>query len=167
MAPITGSLSPATQTDILGILQREQDRAIALLSSSPLLASLFVSYANQAAALESASATPSPESEEWKGLQNAIPILQEEIRKLKSENIEALEGLESAEASREAFRSQISSVKEINTTQDNDIKSLLVESTEAKEKYDRLMVDSNAEKATLHIRVLDLEVRLDSCLIIK
>jgi len=166
MGPITTSLSPATQTDVLGILQREQDRAIALLSSSPLLSSLFVSYANQAAAFEAASATPSAESEEWKALQNAIVTLREGIEKLESENVKVTEGLEAAEASREAFRSQVSSLKEVNTTQENEIKSLRAELAEAKEKYDRLMVDSNAEKAALQIRVLDLEVRSGSYLAI-
>jgi len=163
IGPITNSLSPATQTDVLEILQREQDRAITLLSSSPLLTSLFVSYANQAAAFESASATPPPEREEWKTLQNTIVTLREKIEKLESENIEVTEGLEATEASREAFRSQVSSLKEVNATQENDIKSLRAELTEAKEKYDRLMVDSNAEKAALHIRVLDLEVCFGSC----
>ena len=163
MSPITNPLSPATQSDILGILQREQDRAITLLSSSPLLASLFVSYANQVAALESASATPSPKSEEWKDLQNTIATLEEEIKKLKSENLELTKGLELAEA----FRSQVSSLKAINATQQDDIESLRVEFAEVKEKYDRLMVDSNVEKAALQIRVLDLEVRSESCLIIE
>jgi len=160
MGLITNSLSPATQTDILGILQREQDRAIALLSSSPLLSSLFVSYANQAAALESAFAIPSPESEEWKALQNTIATLQQEVEKLKSDNLEVTEGLEAVEASREAFRSQVASLKEINATQRGDIESLREELTEVKDKYNRLLVDSNAEKATLQVQVLDLEVRL-------
>jgi len=159
---IANSLSPITQNDILGILQREQDRAMALLSSSPLLASLFVSYANQAAAFESASTTPSPESEEWKGLQNTIATLQEEIKKLGSDNLEMVEGLEAAEASQEAFRSQVSSLKEVNMSQENDIKSLRAELTETKEKYGRLMVDSVAEKTALRNLVLDLEVRLDT-----
>ena len=167
MGPIANSLSPATQCDILGILQREQDRAMALLSSSPLLASLFVSYANQAAALESASATPSPESKEWEALQNTVSTSQEEIEKLKSENIEMVEGLKAAKDSREAFRFQVSSLKEVNTTQENEIKSLRAEVIEAREKHDQLMVDSNAEKAALQIWVLDLEVRLDSCLIMR
>ena len=166
MSPITTSLPPATQTDVLGILQREQDRAIALLSSSPLLTSLFVSYANQAAAFESASATPPPESEEWKTLQNTIVTLQKEFEKLVSMNLEVTEGLEAAEASHEAFRSQVLSLKEVITTRENEIKSLQAELAEAKEKYDRLMVDSNAEKATLQIRVLDLEVRSGSYLAI-
>lgn len=134
---------------------------MALLSSSPLLASLFVSYANQAAVLESASATPSPESQEWKALQNTITTLQEEIEKLKSENLEATEGLEVAEASREAFRSQVSSLKEANATQQDDIKSLRAELTEARYEYNQLLVNSNTEKAALHVQVLDLEVRLE------
>ena len=158
VGPIANSLSPATQCDILGILQREQDRAMVLLSSSPLLTSLFVSYANQAAALESASTTPSPESEEWKALQNTIDTLHEEIGGLKSENIEMAEGLKAATESLEAFRSQVSSLKEANTAQENEIKSLRAELTESKEEYDRLLVNSNAERAALQGQAFDLEV---------
>jgi len=163
--PIANPLPPVaqSQTDVLRILHREQDRAIALLSSSPLLAGLFVSYANQATAPEPASATPSPESEEWKVLQNAIVTLREEIEKLKSENLELVKELGSAKA----FRSQVSSFEVVNTTQQDDIKSLRAELVEAKDKHDQLMADSNAEKAALQIRVLDLEVCLDSCMIIE
>ena len=165
MGPIATPLSPTAQSDILGILQREQDRAMALLSSSPLLASLFVSYASQAAALESASTTPSPESEEWKALQGTIVTLQEEIKNLKSENLEMVEGLEGAEASQEAFRSQVSSLKEVNTTQQDDIKSLQAELAEVKEKYDGLLANSNAERTAFQIQVSNLEVRQESRLI--
>ena len=138
---------------------------MALLSSSPLLASLFVSYANQAATLESAFATPSPESKEWKVLQNTVVMLQEEIKDLQSENLGATEGLKAAEASQEAFRSQVSSLKEVNVAQQDDIKSLRAELAEAREKYDRLVVDSNADKAALQDQVTVLEVCLNSHLI--
>ena len=166
MGLITSLLSPATQSDIFGILQREQDHALSLLSLSPLLSSLFISYANRAAVLELASATPSPESEEWKTLQTTIAILREENENLKSENREMAEKLEAVEASQEAFRSQVSSLKEVNTTQQTDIKSLWAELFEAGDKYDLLMEDSNAEKSALQAQVSDLEVRLESCPIV-
>ena len=121
-----------------------------LLSSSPLLASLFVSYANHAATLESAFAIPSPESEEWKALQKTVITLQEEIKDSKLENLELTEGLKGAEASQEAFRSQVSSLKEVNTAQQDEIKSLWAELAEAKEKYDRLMVDISRPRETLY-----------------
>ena len=164
MGPIPNSLSPATQNDALEILQREQDRAIVLLSSSPLLTSLLVSYANQVAALESTFTTP-PESER-KVLQNTIAALQEEIRVLKSENFEMAEGLEAAKVSLEASCSQVSSLQEVNTTQQDDIRSLRAELIEAKEKYNRLIEDSDAEKTAFQIQVLDLEVWLGPCLIV-
>ena len=158
MAPITNSLSPATKSDILGILQREQDHAVALLSLSPLLSSLFVSYAHQAAALESTSSAPSPESEGWKALQAAVDALQEENKKLELEKLEVAGKLEATVASQEAFQSQVSSLKEVNATQQDDIESSRAELAGVKEKYDRLIVDSNAERAALQIQVLDLEV---------
>ena len=131
---------------------------MALLSSSPLLSSLFVSYANRAAALELTSSAPSPESEGGKALQATIAALREEIEKLKSENFEVTGKSEVAAASRETFRSQVSSLKEANTTQQDDIKSLRAELVETKEKYNRFVVNSNAEITALQIRVFDLEV---------
>ena len=151
-------LSTATQSDILGILQREQDRAISLLSLSPLLSSLFISYANRAAALESAAATPSPSSEEWTALQTTVATLREENEKLKSENFEVTGKLEVAVASQEAFQSQVSSLRELNVTHQDDIKSLRSELSEAEEKYDQFVGSSNAERAAFQIQLFDLEV---------
>lgn len=127
-----------------------------LLSSSPLLASLFVSYADKAAAFE--SATPSTESEEWKALEDTISKLQEEINQLKPENLEMAERLRAAAASQEAFRSQVSALKEVDMAQHNDIKSLRAELLEAKGKCDQLLMDSNADRGALQVRILDLEV---------
>ena len=157
--PIASPLSPATQSDILGILQREQDHAMSLLSLSPLLSGLFVSYANLAAALESTPATPSPDGEEWKALQATVTSLQRENETLKSDNCEMAEKLGTAKASQDAFRSQVSYLKEANTTQQGDVRSLRAELAEARDRHDRLMADSNTERAALQTRILDLEVR--------
>ena len=160
ISPIVSPLPPATQGDILDILQREQDRAVALLSSSPLLASLFVSYANQAAALDSATATPTSESDEWKALENTIATLQEEVDKLKPENVEMAESLGAAAASQEAFRSQVSALKEVNSAQLDDIKSLRAELFEAKRAHDQLLEDSDLERESLQTQISELEVSL-------
>ena len=152
MGPITSSLSPATQSDILGILQREQDHAVTLLSLSPLLSSLFVSYAHRAAALESTSSTHSTESEQ-KAHQTAVAAFREENERLKLENLDVARRSEAVAASQETFRAHISSLKEVIATQQNDIKSLRAELVEGREKHDRLVV----ERAALQIQVIDLE----------
>ena len=131
---------------------------MSLLSSSPLLSSLFVSYANRAAALESASAAASPNGEESTVLQATVAALREENKKLRSENVEVAGKLEAATASQEVFRAQVSSLREVNVTQQEDIKSLRSELVEAKEKYDRFAADSIMERAALRGPVLDLEV---------
>lgn len=94
--------------------------------------------------------------EEWKALQITIATLQEEIEKLKSVNLEMAGRLEAAATSQETFRSQISSLKGINTTQQDDIGSLRTEIVEVKRKYGGL----NAERVALQTQVLDLEVSL-------
>ena len=131
---------------------------MSLLSLSPLLSSLFVLYANRAATLEFANNTPSPDGEEWKALQDTIAALREGNEKLRSENIEVMGELEAAAASQEAFHSQVSSLKEANVTQQDDVQPLRAELVKAKEKYDRFVVGSNAERASLQTRVFDLEV---------
>jgi len=159
-------MPPTTQRDILEILQHEQDHAMSLLSLSPLLSSLFVSYASRAAALRSASSVPPSEAEEWKALQDTIAALREENEELKSETREMAGKLEAAEASQEMFRSGVSSLKGANTTQQEEIKTLRAEFSEARDKYDRIVVDSSVEEAALKAQISDLEVGLESCLIV-
>jgi len=153
-------MPPTTQHDILEILQHEQDHAVSLLSLSPLLSSLFVSYANRASTLGSAPSAPLSENEEWKALQDTIAALREENGKLKSETSEMAGKLEAAETSQEVFRSEVSSLKEASTTQQEEIKALRAELSEAKDKYDRVVVDSNLE-AALKAQISDLEVGLE------
>lgn len=137
---------------------------MALLSSSPLLASLFVSYANQAAVFETASTAPPPD--ELRTLENSVLVLQEDIDRLKPENLDMKERLEKAAASLEAFRSQVASLKEVNVAQQGDIKSLQAELTESKHAYDLLSKHSNAEGEDLRSTISKLEVRLGPCLLI-
>ena len=127
---------------------------MSLLSLSPLLAGLFLSYANRAAAASS------PESEERKALRETIITLLEENQRLKSETREMVRKLRAIEVSQEAFRSRVSSLKEANATQQGNINSLREELVGIEDEYDRFMVDSNADKAALRVQVLELDVRL-------
>lgn len=135
----------------MGILQRDHDHAVSVLSSSPLLSGLFISYVNRAVALESTSATSSPKSEEWGTLRATITSSRDENEKLRSEAREVAEKLRVAEVSREAFCSQVSSLKEVNATQQNDIKHLWAALFGTEDKYDQLVVDSNARAAALQV----------------
>lgn len=132
---------------------------MSLLSLSPLLSSLFITYANKVAALESGSTVPSPESEEWKVLQSSITMLREENEKLRSGNRDVVLKSEAAEASQEAFHSQILSLKKENAAQQDEIKSLQRELHEVKSQYDQLATDSTAEKTAHKIRISDLEAQ--------
>ena len=158
MGSIPSSLSLATENDILGILQREQDHAMSLLSLSPLLSSLFISYANRVVALESTSATPSPDSEEWKSLRATIAALREENGKLVSENREMAGKLETAAASQEAFRTLVAVLKEDTESQQDGFRMLTRQCTESNEKYSRLVAKSTVETTALQAQISDLEV---------
>ena len=140
MSPIATSFPPATQSDIIGILQQKQDRAVAILSSSPLVASLSASY--------------------------AYSTLQGEIDELRSENLKMIMDLEAAAASLGAFRSQVVSLEEAKVAQQQEMNSLREELLESKDKHSRLVEDSKAEQDALRSTISDLEVSLGLCLII-
>jgi len=133
---------------------------MSLLSLSPLLSSLFISYANRTAALESASATPSPESEDWKALQATVAALREKIDELESENRDMAGKLEAAAGSQEAFRALVAVLKEDAEIQQDGFRILTHQCTEGNDRYNRLVAESTAEKATLHAQILDLEVSI-------
>jgi chromosome segregation ATPase len=107
------------------------------------------------------SAAPPPESEEWKALQNSVAALREENEKFRTENREMVLKMETAEATREALRHQVSSLKEANATQQGEIESLRAELIETKDTYGQLVVDTNVEEAIRQTQVSDLEVCRD------
>ena len=139
MSPIATSFPPATQSDIIGILQQKQDRAVAILSSSPLVASLSASY--------------------------AYSTLQGEIDELRSENLKMRMDLKAAAASLGAFRSQVVSLEKVNVAQQWEINSLREELLESKDKHSRLVEDSRVERDALRSTIFGLEVSLGSRLI--
>lgn len=146
-----------TQNDIVEIFQQEQEHALSLLSLSPLLSSLFLSYARRASGHGSASATASADSEEWKVLQNTIKSLREENEKLRVNSREMIRKLEMSEASQAMLRSQVSSVNEANGTYRDDINTLRAELIELRIKYGRILKDSEAEKNALKVQISDIE----------
>ena len=133
-----------------------------LLSLSPLLSSLFVTYANRAASLESTSASSS-ENGGWKMLRDSITALREENEKLQTENREMVSKLEVAQASQEGLRSHISSLGEINAAHQNEVNSLQKELVESKDLYERVMKDWNVEKTAYQTRISDIEVGSRLC----
>lgn len=131
---------------------------MSLLSLSPLLSSLFVSYASRASGRMSGSVTTTSDSEEWKVLQDTITSLREENEKLKLEAREMVRKSEMSEASQEMLRSQVSSLNETNAAHREDIKFLRAELVEVKENYNQVVTNSEAEMAALRVKVSDLQV---------
>ena len=66
--------------------------------------------------------------------------------------------VETAEATQDALRHQVASLKEVNATQQGEIESLRAELVETKQMYDRLLEDTNAEEATRQTQMFDLQV---------
>jgi len=130
---------------------------MSLLSLSPLLSSLFISYANRTAALELASATPSPESEDMEALQATVAALREKNDKLESENRDMAGKLEAAVSSQEAFRTLVAALKEDVEDQQNNFRNLKEQYAEGNHRYNQLVEESTVERAAFQAQVLDLE----------
>ena len=101
------------QKDILQIIRKEEDQAMSLLAASPLLSSLFLTYANRAAALDGPP-TPSPIDEEWSEMKALNTHLQEEVASLRAQLEKETDRANTAEDCVEAFRAQIASLKDAN-----------------------------------------------------
>ncbi|KAF9645357.1 hypothetical protein BDM02DRAFT_3262963 [Thelephora ganbajun] len=110
---ISPSVMSNTQRDILQIIRKEEDHAMSLLTASPLLSSLFLTYANRAATLDGPQA-PSPIDVEWTEMKTLNSRLQEEIAVLQAQLNKETERAKTAEDCVEALRAQLSSVKDAN-----------------------------------------------------
>lgn len=131
---------------------------MALLSSNPLAASLFVSKARQAAANK--SITPIPETEKWKVLEKMISTLQEGVDKLKLEKSEMAESLETATTSLEAVLFRVTELEEANAKQEQEINHVREDLSRHRGDYRRLVERLNAEKYVPRSTTTDLEVCL-------
>ena len=86
---------------------------MSLLAASPLLSSLFLTYANRAATLDGPSA-PSPIDTEWMEMKSLNNRLQEEVMSLRAQLDKEMDRAKTAEDCVEALRVQLSSVKDVN-----------------------------------------------------
>ena len=66
--------------------------------------------------------------------------------------------LETAKTSQEAFRTLVATLKEDVEVQRDDYRILTAQHAEAIDKYNRVIAESNAEKAAFQARISDLEV---------
>ena len=102
-----------SQRDILQIIRKEEDHAMSLLAASPLLSSLFLTYANRAATLDGPP-TPSPIDLEWTEMKALNTRLQEEVASLRDQLNKETDRAKTAEDCVEALRAQLSSIKNAN-----------------------------------------------------
>jgi len=90
---------------------------MSLLAASPLLSSLFLTYANRAATLDGPP-NPSPIDLEWTEMKSQNNHLQEEVVFLRAQLAKETERAKTAEDCVDALRSQLSSVKDANNDLD-------------------------------------------------
>jgi len=86
---------------------------MSLLAASPLLSSLFLTYASRATALDGPPA-PSPVDVEWTEMKTLNTRLQEEVTLLRAQLDKETDRAKMAEDCVEALRAQLSSVKDAN-----------------------------------------------------
>ena len=86
---------------------------MSLLAASPLLSSLFLTYANRAATLNGPP-TPSPVDIEWTEMKTLNDHLQEEVASLRAQLNKETDRTKTAEDCVEALRAQLAFVKDAN-----------------------------------------------------
>ena len=93
---------------------------MSLLAASPLLSSLFLTYANRAAALDGPP-TPTPIDREWSEMKALNTRLQEEISSLRAQLEKETDRAKVAEDCVEALRTQVSSFKDANYNLETEV----------------------------------------------
>jgi chromosome segregation ATPase len=142
-----------TQKDILQIIRKEEDQAMSLLAASPLLSSLFLTYANRAATLDG-SPTPSPIDKEWAEMKASNKSLQDEVESLRAQLHKETERAKAAEDCVDALRAQLSSVKNANC----DLETALVDE---RVKLGEITTEYEEHKKEATRTIAELRVNMD------
>ena len=155
-----------TQKDILQIIRKEEDHAMSLLAASPLLSSLFLTYANKAATLDGPQA-PSPIDVEWADMNAMNAHLQEEVAALRAQLAKEADRAKMAEDCVEALRAQLSSVKDANRTLETTVSNEQARSEAAISdyaEYKKETVDTISElRVTMNKEAVSYTVFFFSC----
>ena len=126
---------------------------MSLLSASPLLSSLFLTYANRAAALDGPAA-PSPVDVEWTEMKTLNNRLQEEVTLLRDQLNKETDRAKVAEDCVEALRAQLSSVKCSN-------RDLETEALDERNKLERITSEYMAYKKEAKDTIAELRKMVD------
>ena len=126
---------------------------MSLLSASPLLSSLFLTYANRAATLDGPAA-PSPIDVEWAEMKTLNNRLQEEVALLRDQLNKETDRTKVAEDCVEALRAQLSSVKCAN-------RDLETEALDERTKLDAITSEYVAYKREAKDTIAELRNTVD------
>jgi len=126
---------------------------MSLLSASPLLSSLFLTYANRAATLDGPAA-PSPIDVEWKEMGALNNRLQIEVALLRDQLNKETDRAKVAEDCVEALRAQLSSVK-------CSIRDLETEVSDERDKLEAITSEYVAYKRETNDTIAELRKEVD------
>lgn len=144
----TEAAASPVESEVLHILQKEHTHALSLLRSSPLLSSLFVSYASRASSppvhsqssSSSSSPTPSHNDERWSDLKTSFETLRTDHHKLRADYVNLTKQVELDQKEMTGLRDRFADIQRQHLTAENELINAQGEIREMHTKYDAALL---------------------------
>ena len=167
----TEAAASPVESEVFHILQKEHTHAISLLRSSPLLSSLFVSYASRApsppihspSSSSSTSPTPSHNDERWSDLKASFGTLRTDHDRLRTDYVNLLKQVEQDQKEMTELRERFADIQHQHLTAENELTKAHGETRELQTKHDAALLkleqrDISHERMTTELESAHAEI---------
>ena len=159
------------ESEVLHILQKEHTHALSLLRSSPLLSSLFVSYATRApsspsqsqSSSSSSSPTPSHDDERWTDLKTSFETLRTDHDRLRADYVNLTKQVEQDQKEMTELRERFADIQHQHLVAETELVKAQGDMREMETKYDAALLklqqrDISQERITVELESAHAEI---------
>jgi len=167
----TEAAASPVESEVLHILQKEHTHALSLLRSSPLLSSLFVSYASRVSSSPTPSQSPSPSppptpsrnDERWTNLKTSFETLRTDHDKLRADYVDLTKQVEQDQEEMTELRERFADIQRQHLTAETELIKAQGDTREMETKYDAALLklqqrDMSQERMTVELESAHAEI---------
>lgn len=167
----TEAAASPVESEVLHILQKEHTHALSLLRSSPLLSSLFVSYATRApgssiqsqSSSSSSSPIPSHNDEQWTDLKTSFETLRTDHEKLRADYVNLMKQVEQDQKEMTELRERFADIQHQHLAAETELIKTQGDMREMQTKYDAALLklqqrDISHERITVELESAHAEI---------
>ena len=167
----TEAVASPVESEVLHILQKEHTHALSLLRSSPLLSSLFVSYATKApgspvhsqSSSSASSPIPNHNDERWTDLKASFETLRTDHDKLRADYVSLTKQVEQDQKEMTELRERFTDIQNQHVAAETELIKAQGDMREMQTKYDAALLklqqgDISRERVTVELESAHVEI---------